>query len=711
MSEKNNSYSLVVVESPGKIKTIKEILGPDYLVCASMGHVMDLLQSARCPLGIDMLNNFKLRYQILPDKKAVVDSILHMGKNAKQIFIATDPDREGEIIAYHLFDLLTTCGHPIFRTEFKEITKDGIQFGLNNLRDLNNNLIYAQQARRAIDRIIGYLTSPYLVQNLKTVSSEKLSAGRVQSIAAKLVVEREKEIKDFKPEDYWILKLSFQSENDKNKAISLKYNNKFSSLEGAEKKRLELLSEKFQIKKISYKDVSEKPKPPLTSDTLMVLAGKYLKLSAAQTMQLAQNLYESGHITYMRADSVRSSPEAIKSCREWLSQHNYVIPKTPYLYKNKGEAQDAHEAIRPTHLEQEPGSLFLSEQEEKLYRLIWNYFVASQMAPAVFSTVNIEIASSKESFFLKGKILKIKGWKEILNYQEEQDDILPNFVKDEKLLLTDVIKEKKQTIPPSRWNEGNLIEEFKKRGIARPSTYATIVPTILNKKYAFKTGTVLFPTPLGVQVVDLLSKSFDFMNYEYTAKIEERLDDLSLGKEKYTDLMRDFYTSYATQLQNATPLLQHQQKCPQCDLPLQVKTSTNSLSLSCLKCHIKLSAQLSDGKILNKDEELLAPDNVKCPECDSRMKRRDNKWGPYYNCLKYPLCRGSRKIKSKQTCPHCSRDMYYHLYYGKLKIMCSGYPNCQTILIPPDGEIFWQPLNATELNHLVNPEYININES
>lgn len=699
MAEK--SKILVVVESPAKAKTINKYLGTDYVVRASFGHVIDLASGGKSGIGVDIENNFKPKYQVLADKKDKLDAIIDAASDAKMILLAADPDREGEAIAWHLADALESTGKPIKRVLFKEITKNGVKKGIDAPRELDENLFNSQQARRVLDRIVGYLVSPYIINSF----GPNLSAGRVQSVAVKLVVDREREIENFKPEEYWNISATLAKPDSKEQFVA-KYNNKIKvqDKKTAEKIKADLDNATYQVTEVEEEERKRNPYPPLiTSSLASTAAGRY-KFAAARTMKAAQSLYEAGLITYMRTDSFRISPEALESCRDWLKSKSYELPDKPNVYVKAGGAQDAHEAIRPTDVAKLPENIYVSDDEKKVYRLVWERFVTSQMRPAVYDTVNVTIETSN-SHVLKanGRVLKYKGWLEITG--EDEDDIeetnkLPLLKKKDNLILVPpkVKAEQKFTQPPPRFSEKTLIKELERRRIGRPSTYASIMSKITDRNYVVEKSSMFHATDLGKKIIDSLVKFFDFINYEYTAEMEQKLDKIAEGNLNYQDMMKSFYDPFAEQLKKAYVgnKKDYGFKCDSCQEMMELKHGKFGFFMACINypaCKNTFTCEIVDDKPVRKDNPHLA-DGVKCPKCGSGMVKRAGKFGPFFSCSTYPKCFGSAKVPFGKKCSRCSNELYLTIFDGQVKLACMGYPDCRNVEEVPAGtKLDWKNPN------------------
>ena len=685
------SKILLIVESPAKAKTISKYLGKDYVVCASQGHIFDLATDGPGNFGVDVENGFKPKYVVIPDKKDKIKAIMKAAEDCSEIYIASDPDREGEAIACHLAEALKKFKVPIRRVEFHEITKKEINKAILSPRDMDLNLYDAQQARRVLDRIVGFSVSPYLINKF----NDKLSAGRVQSVALRLVVDREKEIKDFKPEEYWSITAALAKTGTTEKFVA-KYNNKITDGETAKKIKSDLDNDSYSISDIKEVEKQKKPLPPLITFSLAAAASGHLRLSAAKTMQLAQKLYEAGLITYMRTDSVRCSTDAVDAARQWLKDNNHDCPDKPNVYTNKDAAQDAHEAIRPTDITKLPGEIYLDEDERKVYRLIWERFVASQMNPAVFDTMDISITSSSgHKLKAHGKSLKYNGWLEIIkDFDENDEDVkLPPLSKGDDLSLVPpkVKADQKYTQPPPRYSEKTLIEELKKKGIGRPATYVAIITKISDRNYIEKKGGSFIPTEKGIRIVNLLVENFKFMDYTYTSEMEDQLDIIAAGKLKYVDMLTNFYTPFKVELRKAVSSdSKDYGKCAKCGESLVLKHGKYGYYLACCNypdCKTTMSCDLVDGKAVPRKGKPPVDASIKCPKCGAGMIKKSGKFGEFFACSKYPKCNGNRKVPFGKKCPECNSELYATVFQGDSVLFCMGYPECKHRESLPKGTV------------------------
>jgi len=542
--------TLLIVESPNKIKKLKHYLGDNYIIKASVGHIRDL--STKDSLGIDIDNDFKPHYVINKDKYQVVEDIINAADECNKILLATDPDREGEAISFHLQSLLATSGKVIKRITFNEITEKAVLNAIANEREIDMDLFRAQEARRMLDRIVGFMVSPYLMRKY----NEKLSAGRVQSVAVRMISDRENEIKSFKPEEFFNIEVNLSKDNEK---FIAKLDNRYTDKSKAEADKQTILKiNDFTVDNVVAKAVKENPQPPLTTSKLQQVMAKLHNFDADRTMKAAQTLYEGGYCTYIRTDSVRANPDAIQSARDWLKSNNYSTPSKAVEYSAKDSAADAHECIRPSDVNVLSKDLTLSDDEIKTYETIWRYFIASQMLPAIYNTLALKIKLNGSNLVFKanGKALKEKNYLEIFKSDKNVDKIdIPLLNKNDKLKLTNpqhgVILERKETKPPSRLNEAVLIEELEKRKIGRPATYAAIIKNINDRKYVEKRSNIYYPTPLGTKICEDLKQFFNFLNYDYTASMEDKLDQVAEGKTNQTTMLREFFEPFKQQLNKA----------------------------------------------------------------------------------------------------------------------------------------------------------------
>src|SRR5689334_11463882 len=616
--------SLVIVESPAKAKTINKYLGKDYEVEASLGHVKDLPKST---LGVDVENDFETDYVVIPGKEKVVAKLKKLAKTASAIYLAPDPDREGEAIAAHLAEEFSngdgtgkkkkksSNGIPVHRVTFNEITKRAVQEAFQHPREIDRNLVDAQQTRRVLDRIVGYQVSPLLWDKVR----RGLSAGRVQTVALRLIVEREREVKAFEKKEYWTIDAHLYG--GKPPAFDARFvgrgDEKTEVPNEEESKKITSALEQAQwsVRNIERKVRGRSPAPPFTTSKVQQDGSRKLRFSVKRVMMIAQRLYEGielgdegsvGLITYMRTDSVRVSNDAVAEARQFIDG-NYgkeFLPDSPNVYKSKKEAQEAHEAIRPTSVARHPDEIkkYLGEDEYKVYKLIWQRFLASQMTPAVFdqTSVDIEAKSGNESFTFRvtGSVLKFEGFLKVYveskEAKDEEDEELkhklPALEVGQRLTLCELKPEQHFTEPPPRYNEASLVKELEERGIGRPSTYATILSTIQERQYVTNSGGKFIPTEIGLVVTDLLVANFaDIFDPQYTARLEEELDEIEEGKWKWTEALAEFYKKFEKDLRYAQKHMENikrmekptEEKCERCGSPLVIKWGKHGSFFAC----------------------------------------------------------------------------------------------------------------------------------
>ena len=606
---------LVIVESPSKAKTIKKYLGDDYDVIASQGHIIDLPSSK---FGVDIENNFKPEYKTMKGKAKIVKDIKEKAKNKEKIYLATDPDREGEAIAWHLKNVLNIDDSDKCRITFNEITKTAVKSAVEHPRKVDNNLVDAQQARRVLDRIVGYKLSPLLWKKIK----KGLSAGRVQSVALKIIIDRERQIRDFKPEEYWLLTAKLQ--NKKDIVLAKFYGDTKKKIELKTKEQVDeiiKIIDKKEYKVIDVKKSERKknPPPPFTTSSLQQEASRKLGFSVKKTMMVAQKLYESGYITYMRTDSTRLSDDAKKMAKEYIVSNfgkNYYLDR---VFKTKETAQDAHEAIRPSRLDIQASEF--DGDEKKLYTLILNRFLASQMSVAVYDTTKIVIQVENYIFHVNGSVIKFDGFMKL--YIEGKDDIkvndeeiegmLPELNVGETLKQIELNKEQKFTEPPSRYTEASLVKAMEEKAIGRPSTYAPTISTLLDRVYIEKDKKFLVPTNLGEVVNDMLEEYFkEIVDVAFTAEMENKLDMVAENKENYVQMLREFYDPFITNLNDVEDKIQK----------------------------VKLPEEVTD---------------IKCELCGRNMVIKQGRFGKFLACPGYPECKNAKPIvqECNVPCPKC----------------------------------------------------------
>ena len=727
------SKSLVIVESPAKAKTINKYLGKDYEVEASLGHIKDLPKSK---LGVDIEGDFSTEYDVIPGKEKVVAKLKKLAKDAVAIYLAPDPDREGEAIAAHLAEELgdgwskkKKSGTPVHRVTFNEITKKAVQEAFQHPRDIDRNLVDAQQTRRVLDRIVGYQVSPLLWDKVR----RGLSAGRVQTVALRLIVEREREIKAFEKKEYWTIDANLVGA--KPPAFVARFvgrgDEKTEIPNGEESQKIvdALNAAQWSVRNVEKKERRRSPAPPFTTSKLQQDGSRKLRFSVKRMMMIAQRLYEGielgdegsvGLITYMRTDSVRVSNDAVAEVRQMIegTYGKQFLPESPNVYKSKKEAQEAHEAIRPTSVTRHPDEIkkYLGEDEYKVYKLIWQRFVASQMMPAVFdqTSVDIEAKSGRESFTFRvtGSVLKFEGFLKVYEESKEGKDEedeelkhkLPALEVGQKLTLKELLPEQHFTEPPPRFNEASLVKELEEKGIGRPSTYATILSTIQERQYVQKIGGKFIPTETGLVVTDLLVKNFaEIFDPAYTARLEEELDEIEEGKETWTQALGDFYKKFAKDLRYAEKHMENvkrmekptDEKCERCGSPLVLKWGKHGSFYACssYKKDDPESCTFTKENPINLPELDTAemPETGQdeyCENCGRVMVLKRGRFGQFMACTGYPDCKTTRRLDQakkvpdvplEETCPKCNRTMVLrHGRYGEF-ISCSGYPDCKYI--------------------------------
>ena len=700
--------ALVIVESPAKSKTIKKILGDGYQIEASFGHVRNLPDNV---LGFDVNNDFKPTYVVIPEKKKVVTKLNDLAKRSDKIYLASDPDREGEAIAWHVRELLQVPDDKVFRIEFNEITPKAVKYAVEHSRQIDMDRVKAQQTRQILDKLVGYKLSPVL---WKQLGNYRLSAGRVQSVALRMICEREEEIEAFIPQEYWSIhtimdkdgKL-FEAEVNKHKNKKIEIKNE----EEANKIKEFLLNPEteFIVDKVTKKETKRKPTAPFITSTLQRAASSKLGFGVSKTMQVAQKLYEGieidgtpvGLITYMRTDSVRISDDAHEMAKSFILQ-NYgekYYPATTNVYvKGKQNVQDAHEAIRPSYPERTPESIkqYLQPDQYKLYKLIWAKFMSSQMAPAEIANKTIDIKAG--DYNLKAGTSKIlfDGFLKLYNDAEEDekdaDAKIPDLEQGDKVKCKEITPKQHFTQPPPRYNEASLVKALEEHGIGRPSTYATIITVIQTRKYVEKKDKALYPTLLGRTVCKQLVNQFaNIMDYKFTAGMEEKLDKIAEKKAVWNVVLKEFYTPFMEVVNSVMKtaqkvVIESDKKCPNCGKVMLVKTSRfGTQFLGCsgypeCKTIISLnnSVELDDVEGEGKEQQTV---DEKCEKCGSEMVMKVGPYGKYLECKE---CKNRKKyIRSTGVkCPKCGEGTIIEKKskYGKIFFGCNRYPECSYAL-------------------------------
>jgi len=709
--------NLVVVESPAKARTIKRYLGPNFEVTPSVGHVMDLPKSR---LGVDLEHDFRPEYHVIPGKSKVIEQIKAAAKGKEKILLATDPDREGEAIAFHIADRLGKVRGDIQRILLHEITASAVKEAISKPVELNRDLYEAQQARRVLDRLVGYQISPLLWDKVK----RGISAGRVQSVALRIIVEREKEREAFRAEEYWTLDARLEAANPPQFKAGLyshkdqRIDNKAYKLPESEARAIIAACEsaRFTVRKIERKEVRRTPTPPFITSRLQQEASRKLYFSPSRTMKLAQGLYEGielgdqgavGLITYMRTDSPRVSDQALAAAREYIANRygQQYLPQTPNLYRSAKSAQEAHEAIRPTSLERDPDSVapFLEKDALALYTLIFNRFVSSQMNPAVYDRTTVDIDAGEAVFRATGQVVKFDGFMRVYTEgmdeksEDEEAETLPAMTEGEVLKLLEFTPEQHFTQPPPRFSQATLIKELEEKGIGRPSTYAAIMTSILKREYVEEDQSKrMRPTTLGRVVSDLLVKAFpDILEVGFTAQFEENLDQVEEGRENWVKTLRRFYGSFQKRLGEAEKKMPAVKrtglatdiKCEKDGGMMVIKWGRNGEFLGCSnypECtNTKEFARDEQGTITPREATVAVTDEV-CDKCGKPMVRRRSRFGEFLGCSGYPECDGIKRLQSKPVgtgvkCPECKDGEIQERRSkkGKLFFGCGRYPECK----------------------------------
>ncbi len=721
--------SLIIVESPSKAKTIGKYLGKNFIVEASVGHIIDLPKSK---LGIDIEKDFLPHYAVIKGKSEVVKKLKSNAKESEKIFIATDPDREGEAIAFHIANEIKKENKNIFRVLFNEITQKAITVAIQNPTHIDDKLVNAQQARRAMDRILGFKVSPFLWKKVRY----GLSAGRVQSVALRLICEREEEINSFKSTEYWSIVGEFQTEKKeiffsklfkisdkeiiipekevldelKRKGILEKYIS-IDSQNVSENIIDDIKNQSFQISKIQKRESKVNPKPPFITSSLQQAAFAKLRFSPKKTMMIAQKLYEGvelgsegtiGLISYMRTDSTRLNDEIVDNARNYILEvyGKEFLPQEKTTYTKKKNSQDAHEAIRPTSLKYNPQFVknFLSKDEFVLYELIWNRFIACQMSNAILETRTILIEGGKYIFKSVDSSYVFLGFLKIYKEEEEEKNLdeddeikrkIPLSLKENQIVdLENLIPHQHFSKPPARFSESTLVKELESLGIGRPSTYASIVSTVIEREYVIQKERRLFPTLLGIDINKILVYNFpDIFNVKFTAKMEHELDTIAIGKSTYIKVMNDFYKPFSKSLESAeskTFALPHElqtdangQVCEKCGSKMIEKWGRGGKFLACSSY-----PNCKNTKSIGKDErEEPKFSGEKCEKCGSEMLIKKSRYGEFFGCSKYPTCKNIKPIPSGIRCPKFKNGdvIKRSSKRGKAFFGCSKYPECDFV--------------------------------
>ncbi|MDX5406608.1 MAG: type I DNA topoisomerase [Chromatiaceae bacterium] len=711
--------SLVIVESPAKAKTINKYLGNDFIVKSSVGHIRDLPTSSSKEksaskktlskeekeyqalvdrMGIDPAHGWKARYEILPGKEKVVKELKALAEKADTVYLATDLDREGEAIAWHLQQIIGGDQQRFKRVVFNEITKNAIQNAFKEPGDVNVDRVNAQQARRFLDRVVGFMVSPLLWKKV----ARGLSAGRVQSVAVRLVVEREREIKAFVPEEYWTIAADTQTAAAKALQLDvIKQGGK--AFKPVNKSQADaalamLQSARYQVTEREDKPSSSKPQAPFITSTLQQAASTRLGYGVKKTMMLAQRLYEAGHITYMRTDSTNLSADAVAGCRDYISNHfgAQYLPEQPLSYGSKANAQEAHEAIRPSDVNVLAGSLADMEADaRKLYELIWRQFVACQMPPALYDVTNITVQAGEFELKAKGRVLRFDGWTKVqpaVKRKDEEENELPDVKPGEALTLAQLHSAQHFTKPPARFSEASLVKELEKRGIGRPSTYASIISTIQERGYVRVENKRFYAEKMGEIVTDRLVENFnDLMSYDFTANMELKLDDIANGQAQWRKELDSFYSDFSQKLKTAendpdkggmrvNQVVVTDIACPTCGRPMGIRTASTGVFLGCTgynlppkeRCTTTMNLVAGDVAVNVSDEDELETEALRqkkrCSKCGTAMdsylideNRKLHVCGNNPACDGFSVEQGTFKIKGYDgpliECDKCGSDM------------------------------------------------------
>ena len=648
---------LVIVESPAKAKTIKKYLGGNYEVIASMGHVRDL---PKARLSVDIKKKFAPKYEIIKGKEKLVEELKELAEKSDKIYLATDPDREGEAISWHLAYILGLPLDDNNRVEFNEITKNGVTNGMAHPRSINIDLVNAQQARRILDRLVGYKLSPFISQKIR----RGLSAGRVQSVAVRIIVDREEEIRKFKPEEYWTIDAKFIPKGSRKSFSASLYSDangkiKIENQEQAEKIEQDLADAEYMITKVKHGTRRKTPAPPFITSTLQQEASRKLGFQSRRTMKVAQELYEgvdiegmgaTGLITYMRTDSLRISDVAKEEAAQYILNRfgEKFLPAKPRVFKTKSNAQDGHEAIRPSmpSLSPEDVKASLTSDQFKLYNLIWNRFMASQMSDCIQKTTQAEISAKEYIFKASGYYVDFEGFTtlyvESKDTEEEKSTQLPPLEKDMPVKCKELKKNQHFTQPPARYTEASLIKALEEYGIGRPSTYAATITTITSREYVKREAKTLYPTELGEVMTNLLKERFPkIVNYKFTAQMEEKLDEVEHGQEEWVELLDEFYSDFDKTLKKA-------------------------------------KEEMEGVKLQLKEDQT----DIICDKCGRQMVVKVGRYGTFIACPGYPECKNVLKFVEKTgvKCPKCNGDVIVkHTKKKRVFYGCSNYPECDFV--------------------------------
>lgn len=727
--------NLVIVESPAKAKTIEKILGKEFRVKASLGHIRDLKSSGYKEIGIDIENSYAPKYSLIRGKKKILDELKEAVKKSEMVYLAPDPDREGEAIAWHIKEALKLPDEKTKRILYSSVTKRAITEAVNNPHEIDMNLVNAQQGRRILDRLVGFNLSPFLWKKI----TKNLSAGRVQSVALRIVVNREKEIEAFVPEEFWRITASLLTEGGDSLEAGLKHwqgkkfelGNPAAQSEAAVQKVLEHLKTRdYRVQKTEGKEVSGRNTAPFITSSLQQAANTHLRFSPSRTMRIAQKLYEGvaingepvGLITYMRTDSTRIEPEALNEVRGYIARRfdKEYLPEKPILYSAKKGAQDAHESIRPTSVERTPEQIasFLNKDEQALYRLIWCQFTASQMKPPRYKTTVVSIQAGDGVFETRGRVLLFPGYNKILAWRKEESETeLPEMNAGEILSVKALEPRQNFTTPPPRYSEASLIKALEKAGIGRPSTYAPTMRTLKERGYVLLRKQYLRASELGTVVSDMLSRNFtDIMDPDFTAQMEEKLDQIEKGDLSWVEVIDQFYRPFMSKLDEATQKTEAlkgrpyegEEKCPVCQSDLVIRYSKAGAFLGCSR-YPDCRGLLPFPKEQDPDAEEREPSSADCPSCGKPMILKESRYKKsFYACTGYPECKTTLSADKdgkpvplpeiKQDCDRCGKPMIVKSGARGPFLLCEA-PDCGRMLsLSPEGKVMIPPTLKEEIS-------------
>ncbi|MBP5208324.1 MAG: type I DNA topoisomerase [Clostridia bacterium] len=700
--------NLVIIESPGKTKALENYLGKGYKVVASIGHVRDLPKSA---LGVDIENGFAAKYVNIREKTDLCTMLRNEARKADVVYLATDPDREGEAISWHLLSVIDVPESKIRRVTFNEITKNAVKAGMASPRGIDMDLVNSQQTRRILDRIVGYKLSPFLWRTIRS----GLSAGRVQSVAARIVVDRENEIRSFVPEEYWKIEATLKTGDGKSfTAHYFGRNGEKEDLhdsEAAQRVYDATVNSPFTVSSVKKSTKTRSPQPPFTTSTMLQDASRKLNFQSSKTMKVAQELYEGvdlgperggsqGLITYMRTDSVRISDEAVAAVRALIGREygDKYLPGKPRTFRTKASAQDAHEAIRPSHVENRPDDIrgYLSTDQYKLYKLIWERFVACQMEAATFDVVNAVIDSAGYEYHASGSTPKFRGYlalyEESTDAAKEKEEKLPPLSKGDALTLIKLSPEQKFTEPPPRYTEASLMKYLEEQGIGRPSTITPTITTIISRGYVSREGKTLAATELGELTVALMKDNFpDIIDIRFTAGMENKLDDIASGKATMEKVLGGFWVTFSEDLKKAEQKAgEHKGEyaehtdivCEKCGAKMIVKSGRFGKFAACPnypECKNTVKLDKEGRPVAKREKQEPEKTDIICDKCGGAMVLRHGRFGDFYSCSNFPRCRNTKPVESTAdaVCPDCGRPVVKKYSKKGQFYACTGYPECK----------------------------------